>query len=60
MAKKKKQLPDYTNKKWNSLGDLMEKIKKDGVEEIIDFNGYRLTTQYRKFGLAFGELTTYE
>jgi len=50
-------LPDYTRKSWNSLSDLVERIKTDGREEIVSFDGIKIVTDAREFGLAFGELT---
>jgi hypothetical protein len=50
-------LPDYTKRTWNTLGDLVERIERDGVEEIEMFNGFQIVTSNRIYGLAFGELT---
>lgn len=50
-------LPNYTGKSWNTLGDLAERIRQDGVEEIQKFDGSKIVTNKRTFGLAFGELT---
>ena len=50
-------LPDYTVKRWNSLADLRDRIRADGREEIVSFDGVTLTTDRRVFGLAFGELS---
>lgn len=49
-------LPDYANKKWNSLSDLRDRIERDGIEKIISFDGVNIVTNRRIFGLVFGEL----
>lgn len=54
---KAKVLPDYTHKRWNSLTDLKDKIEKDGKEKIVNFNGYKLITDKRVFGLYDGILS---
>jgi hypothetical protein len=48
---------DYTRRTWGSLSDLVERIERDGVEEVQEFNGYQVVTNKHVYGLAFGELT---
>lgn len=60
MKKNKKTLIDYTSKKWNSLGDVRDRIEKDGVEKVIEFNGAKLVTDCRVYGLVFGDLIVKE
>ena len=42
------------------MGDVRDRIEKDGIEKVIEFNGAKLVTNYRVYGLAFGELTVKE
>lgn len=49
-------LPDYTKRMWNSLTQLKEHINKDGKEKVIDFNGFELITNKRRFTLYDGML----
>lgn len=58
MPKKTKKLGNsaHLTKKWNSLSDLKEYLERTKKETIIEFNGYSLTTNKGKYGLAFGEL----
>jgi hypothetical protein len=45
-------LPDYTTRQWNSLCDLRDRIRQDGMEEIVSFNGWQLVTDKRSFGIV--------
>lgn len=51
---------DYTRRTWGSLSDLVERIERDGVEQVREFNGYQVVTNKHVYGLAFGELTVTE
>jgi hypothetical protein len=49
-------LPDYTKRMWQSLNQLKERIEKDGKEKVVDFNGFELITNKRRFTLYDGML----
>lgn len=54
MRKSKK---DYTDRTWNSLGQLKETIEADRSENIVSFNGWQLVTNKYIYGLFDGKLT---
>lgn len=49
-------LPDYTKRMWNSLSQLREHIERDDKERVLDFTGFELVTDKRKFRLYDGML----
>lgn len=51
---KKKAL---TEKSWNSLCDVRDRILADGKEKIVAFDGFQLTTNKHRYTLAFNTLT---
>ena len=46
-----------TNRKWNSLSQLMNYIEKNNKrEKIIEFNGYELITNKHRYTLYQGQV----
>ena len=46
--------------KWNSLSDFKSFLEKETKEEIVSFNGYKLTTKSADYGLLSGQLVICE
>ncbi len=53
----RKSNKDYTDRTWNSLGQLKETIEADRSENIVSFNGWQLVTNKYIYGLFDGKLT---
>jgi len=42
---------EYRNKKWNCLSDFKDWLMKTNKEDILEFDGFQLTTNKGVYGL---------
>jgi hypothetical protein len=46
-----------SKRKWNSLSDLRDHLKRDTTEQVLSFNGHQLVTRAATYTLAHGEIS---
>lgn len=57
MSKQKPKYHTLRKKSYNSLSEVRREILEKGIEKVLDFNGYELTTNRGVYGLADGEVS---